>query len=88
MRLIVQYTSLSVLLQQSRMEERLDDAINVLQKHAENPVPMGLPVGAMGASSLMPGAAPHTGSGPMGANISSYAGHGQYLDSHMVRQCR
>ena len=66
------------------MEERLDDAINVLQKHAQSSVDLGLPVGPMGTSGgLMSGAAPHSGSGPMGgANISSYTG--QYLDSHMV----
>ncbi|XP_041458138.1 transcription factor 12-like isoform X3 [Lytechinus variegatus] len=73
------------IVKQTRMEERLDDAINVLQKHAQSSVDLGLPVGPMGSSGgLMPGATSHSGSGPMGANISSYAGHtGQYLDSHM-----
>ncbi|XP_072173568.1 transcription factor 12-like [Diadema setosum] len=69
---------------QSRMEERLDDAINVLQRHAQSS-PMALPAGDMGsAGGLMPGTSPHPTSGPMGASIS-YSGHGgQYIDSHMA----
>ncbi|XP_064596094.1 transcription factor 12-like isoform X4 [Liolophura sinensis] len=63
---------------QSRMEERLDDAIHVLRNHAEGQMP-GLP-----SHPTIPGMMPPHSNGIMG-NMSGYPGMGMpsHLDSHL-----
>ena len=70
----------SLCAQQSRMEERLDDAINVLQRHAEGAL-QGMPnhPGGLVAPPTHPG-------GTAALNVGqSFGAPTQYIDSHMVR---
>ncbi|KAK7862313.1 hypothetical protein R5R35_014674 [Gryllus longicercus] len=60
------------------MEERLDDAINVLRNHAETPVGAA---GGLGLHGLGSGAPPHS-NGLLGAYPPT-AGAGPGLDTHM-----
>ncbi|XP_033624480.1 transcription factor 12-like isoform X1 [Asterias rubens] len=63
---------------QSRMEERLDDAINVLQRHAEGAL-QAMPNHPAGGIGPPPA---HTGSS--GMNVGpAFGTSGQYIDSHM-----
>lgn len=61
------------------MEERLDDAINVLQRHAEGAL-QAMPNHPAGGIGPPPA---HTGSS--GMNVGpAFGTSGQYIDSHMV----
>ena len=86
--MLINVVYLSFSFQQSRMEERLDDAIHVLRNHAEMPG-HGVP----GMAGMMPpphsnGLMPGAMTGPMtGAMGSPYPGMGlptSHMDGHMV----
>lgn len=56
------------MLQGSRIDERLEDAVNVLQRHAET-------------TGSLPGAGPHLGTSAHGASLPPYPSG---LDSHLA----